>query len=58
MNAVPSTAPTTKAIPDDDPTRKAAVARPDDDQTLPHWGVVGDTYTTPISGEETAGRYS
>jgi quercetin dioxygenase-like cupin family protein len=34
------------------------VARPDDDQTLPHWGVVGDTYTILISGEETAGRYT
>ncbi len=46
------------AIPDDDPTRKAAVARPDDDQTLPHWGVVGDTYTILISGEDTAGHYT
>jgi quercetin dioxygenase-like cupin family protein len=58
MNATASTAPLTSAIPDDDPTREAAVARPDDDQTLPHWGVVGDTYTILISGEETAGRYT
>ena len=34
------------------------MARPDDDQTLAHWGVVGDTYTILISGEETAGRYT
>jgi quercetin dioxygenase-like cupin family protein len=34
------------------------VASPDDDQTLAHWGVVGDTYTILISGEETAGRYT
>src|SRR5471030_646179 len=58
MNATPSTAPPNPAIPDDDPTRMAAVARPDDDQTLPHWGVVGDTYTILISGDETAGRYT
>jgi quercetin dioxygenase-like cupin family protein len=34
------------------------MARPDDDQTLAHWGVVGDTYTILISGEETGGRYA
>jgi mannose-6-phosphate isomerase-like protein (cupin superfamily) len=58
LNATAITAPPTSAIPDDDPAREAAVARPDDDQTLPHWGVVGDTYTILISGEETAGRYT
>ena len=58
MNATTSTAPPAPEIPDDDPAREAAVARPDDDQTLPHWGVVGDTYTILISGEETAGRYT
>jgi len=58
MNATPTTAPPAPAIPDDDLTRNAAVARPDDDQTLPHWGVVGDTYTILISGEQTAGRYT
>lgn len=58
MNVTPSTMPTTNTIPDDDPARKAAVASPDDDQTLAHWGVVGDTYTILISGEETAGRYA
>jgi quercetin dioxygenase-like cupin family protein len=58
MNAKTSTAPPTSAIPDDDPTREAAVARPDHDQSLAHWGVVGDTYTILISGEETAGRYT
>jgi hypothetical protein len=58
MNTTLSTALPITAIPDDDPTRRAAVARPDDDQTLAHWGVVGDTYTILISGEETAGRYT
>ena len=58
MNATTTKAPPAPAIPEDDPTRQAAVARPDDDQTLAHWGVVGDTYTILISGEETAGRYT
>jgi quercetin dioxygenase-like cupin family protein len=58
MNATASTAPPNAAIPGDDLTRESAVARPDDDQTLAHWGVVGDTYTILISGEETAGRYT
>jgi len=58
MNATTTKAPPAPAIPEDDPTRQAAVARPDDDQTLAHWGVVGDTYTILISGEQTAGRYT
>jgi quercetin dioxygenase-like cupin family protein len=58
MNTTVTTVPLTSAIPDDDPAREAALARPDDDQTLPHWGVVGDTYTILISGEETAGHYA
>jgi mannose-6-phosphate isomerase-like protein (cupin superfamily) len=58
MNATPSTGPSIPAIPDDDPGRQTVVARPDDDQTLSHWGVVGDTYTILVSGEDTAGRYT
>ena len=58
MIATPNTEPLAAAIPEDDLTREATVARPDDDQTLPHWGVVGDTYTILLSGEETAGRYA
>jgi quercetin dioxygenase-like cupin family protein len=58
MSATPGTAPPTPAIPDDDPERQAVLARPDDDQTLSHWGIVGDTYTTLVSGEDTAGRYT
>ncbi len=45
-------------IPDDDPTRQLAVARPDADDTLPHLGLVGDTYTILLSGDDTAGRYT
>jgi quercetin dioxygenase-like cupin family protein len=57
MSATPSTTPS-PAIPDDDPERQTVLARPNDDQTLSHWGIVGDTYTTLVSGEDTAGRYT
>src|SRR6476659_2189996 len=45
-------------IPPDDPSRGLTVARPDDDQSLPHIGLVGDTYTILVTGEDTAGRYT
>ena len=41
----------------DDLKRKLTTARPDTDQTLPHIGLVGDTYTITVSGEDTAGRF-
>ena len=44
-------------VPPDDLTRRLTVARPNTDQTLPHIGLVGDTYTITISGEETDGRF-
>jgi quercetin dioxygenase-like cupin family protein len=46
------------AIPPDDPERQLAVAQPDTDQALPHLGVVGDTYTILLTGDDTAGRYT
>jgi len=49
----PSAAP----IPDDDPRRTLVVARPDEERSLPHVGVVGDTYTILLSGDDTAGRF-
>jgi quercetin dioxygenase-like cupin family protein len=45
-------------IPPDDLRRELAVASPDEDQALPHVGVVGDTYTILLSGQDTAGRYT
>ena len=44
-------------IPPDDPGRSLRVARPERDESLPHIGVVGDTYTILLSGADTAGRY-
>src|SRR6478736_4336774 len=45
-------------ISPDDPSRRLTVARPDDDQSLPHIGLVGDTYTILVTGQDTAGRYT
>ena len=44
-------------VPADDPQRQAKIARPDTDQSLPHIGLVGDTYTVLLSGQDTNGRF-
>jgi quercetin dioxygenase-like cupin family protein len=46
------------AIPPDDPRRHLTVARPEEDTALPHLGLVGDTYTILLTGEDTAGQYT
>lgn len=43
------------AVPQDDLTRKLKMAGNADG--LPHLGLVGDTYTITIAGEDTAGRF-
>jgi len=43
-------------IPADDPGRILTHVSPDTDDSLPHLGVVGDTYTILVSGSDTAGR--
>lgn len=45
-------------VPPDDPARRLTVARPDQDQRLPHLGLVGDTYTILITGGDTNGAYT
>jgi quercetin dioxygenase-like cupin family protein len=45
-------------IPDDDLSRELTVARPDEDQSLPHIGLAGDTYTILVDGQDTAGKYT
>jgi quercetin dioxygenase-like cupin family protein len=45
-------------VPPDDPGRHLTHVSPDTEESLPHLGVVGDTYTILVSGEDTAGRYT
>jgi hypothetical protein len=49
---------TSAPIPPDDQTRRLTVARPDSDPSLPHLGLVGDTYTILVGGNDTNGRYT
>jgi quercetin dioxygenase-like cupin family protein len=44
-------------IPADDLQRNLTVAQLDQEKTLPHIGLVGDTYTITVTGAETAGRF-
>jgi len=44
-------------IPADNPQRLLKIAKPDTDKSLPHIGLVGDTYTVVLSGKDTNGRY-
>ena len=57
MRSEPLTAQPPTPIPPDDPSRKLTVAQADD-ATLPHIGLVGNTYTILQSGADTNGRYS
>ena len=45
-------------IPADDPRRALTHVSPNTDESLPHLGVVGDTYTILVSGADTAGGYT
>ena len=45
-------------IPADDLSRKLTIARPDEDPSLPHIGLVGYTYTILVGGQDTAGKYT
>jgi quercetin dioxygenase-like cupin family protein len=44
-------------VPPDDLTRNLASANPDREGKLPHIGLVGDTYTITIDGDDTKGRF-
>jgi quercetin dioxygenase-like cupin family protein len=48
----------TDPVPPDDLSRELTIARPDEDQSLPHIGLVGDTYTILVAGQDTAGKYT
>jgi quercetin dioxygenase-like cupin family protein len=45
------------ALPPDNLQRGLTFARVEKDQDLPHIGLVGDTYTITVRGEDTAGRF-
>jgi quercetin dioxygenase-like cupin family protein len=44
-------------LPHDDLTRTLILARPSEEDQLEHIGLVGDTYTILLSGQQTAGRF-
>ena len=44
-------------LPPDAPARDLTLADPDAGDALPHVGLVGDTYTVLLSGDDTDGRY-
>ena len=45
------------SLPPDDLNRTLTIATPGKDQTLPHIGLVGDTYTITVTGDESNGRF-
>ena len=47
----------TVELPPDDLKRELKTASPEKDQSLLHIGLVGDTYTITITGEDTGGRF-
>lgn len=57
-SAKPSaSSPSTSRIPPDDLQRHLILAQPEKEQNSPHIGVVGDTYTILMTGEDTGGRF-
>ena len=57
MNPNSITAQPRSPIPADNLLRNLTVAGPSDGPNLRHLGIVGDTYTILLSGENTNGRY-
>jgi quercetin dioxygenase-like cupin family protein len=57
MNHHSITSQPVSPISSDNPSRNLTVANPNKGRSLPHVGIVGDTYTILISGEDTDGRY-
>jgi len=53
---MPEQSPEYPPLPPDDLSRTLALARLAEGK-LPHIGLVGDTYTITVSGEDTGGRY-
>ncbi len=58
MHKHPITTQPVTPFPADNRARNLKVARPDTDESLPHLGLFGDTYTILLSGADTDGRYT
>ena len=56
-NSTSNTLQPASPIPPDDTQRSLTIARPNEDRSLPHIGLVGDTYTIVLSGKDTDGQY-
>jgi quercetin dioxygenase-like cupin family protein len=57
MNQHEKNSTSLSTIPPDDPKRNLTLAQPEKDQSLPHLGLVGDTYTITVTGDDTNGRF-
>ena len=50
-------APEYPPLPPDELKRTLTLAQIDEESSLPHIGLVGDTYTITVTGDETSGRF-
>lgn len=50
--------PAPARVAPDDATRDISIRRPNTDESLPHYGVVGDNYTMVLGKDDTASRYA
>ena len=53
----PEPAAPASILPPDDLRRRITIVRPDAGENVPHIGVVGDTYTILLTGNDTAGQF-
>ena len=54
---MPEWTPPYPPLPPDDLQRSLTIAQPDGNEALPHIGIVGNTYTIAVPGDQTNGRF-